>query len=133
MEPDEASLSILKDKFGGDAVHLAEEYSRLPRFLAQKTNYTALQSENQIQMLVLFSNDYTVLYIRLAERLHTLRQLRLLPLEVQEKKKIAEEARSVYAPLAHRVSDLIFPSFPSSPPSSSPSSPSLPSPPPSLC
>ena len=38
-----------------------------------------------------------------ADRLHTMRTLRSLPLDVKERLKIAEEALNVYAPLAHRM------------------------------
>lgn len=38
-----------------------------------------------------------------ADRLHTMRTLRSLPLDGKERLKIAEEALNVYAPLAHRM------------------------------
>ena len=39
----------------------------------------------------------------MADRLHTMRTLRSLPLDDSERLKIAEEALKVYAPLAHRM------------------------------
>ena len=39
----------------------------------------------------------------MADRLHTMRTLRSLPLDVRERLKIAEEALNVYAPLALRM------------------------------
>ena len=39
----------------------------------------------------------------MADRLHTMRTLRSLPLDEKERFKIAEEALNVYAPLAHRM------------------------------
>lgn len=54
-------------------------------------------------MLVAFLDDYRTLYIRLADRLHTLRLLGTLPLDAVDKKKITQEALSVYAPLAHKM------------------------------
>ena len=39
----------------------------------------------------------------MADRLHTMRTLRSLPLDDKERLKIAEEALNVYAPLAHRM------------------------------
>ena len=38
-----------------------------------------------------------------ADRLHTMRTLRSLPLDDSERLKLAEEALKVYAPLAHRM------------------------------
>lgn len=48
--------------------------------------------------LMMFTLHNTV-----ADRLHTMRTLRSLPLEEKERLKIAEEALNVYAPLAHRM------------------------------
>ena len=95
--------SHLVELFGLEAVSLVEVYSRLPRFLARKTSYTPMQSENQVQMLVASAEDYRGLYIRLADRLHTMRVLRSLPLQDSERLKIAQEALNVYAPLAHKM------------------------------
>jgi GTP pyrophosphokinase len=96
-------LSQLTSRFGEDPIQLAVSYSKLPRFLAKRTRYTDVQGENQIQMLVMLAEDYRALYIRLADRLHTLRVLRKLPLDETHRLQIAREARYVYAPLAHKM------------------------------
>ena len=44
-----------------------------------------------------------VFIFTVADRLHTMRTLRSLPLDDSERLKIAEEALNVYAPLAHRM------------------------------
>ena len=72
--------------------------------MARTADYTSVpQSEHKIQMLVSTAEDYRALYIRLADRLHTMRVLRSLPLEESERVKIALEALHVYAPLAHKM------------------------------
>jgi GTP diphosphokinase / guanosine-3',5'-bis(diphosphate) 3'-diphosphatase len=43
------------------------------------------------------------IFLSVADRLHTMRTLRSLPVGDAEKLKIAEEALNVYAPLAHRM------------------------------
>ena len=88
---------------GKVAVQIAEGYNRLPKFMARKAEYTPEQSEDHIQMLVTFIEDYRSLYIRVADRLHTMRFLRSLPLDDTDRKKIAQEALCVYAPLAHKM------------------------------
>jgi len=93
----------LRLRFGDDVVALCDKYNRLPVFMSKKADYTPIQSENQLQMLVAVAEDYHSLYIRLADRLHTLRQLRSLPLSESERVKLAQEALNVYAPLAHRM------------------------------
>ena len=101
--PDRESINALAIIFGQDVINLCDSYSQLPRFLARKTDYTLVLSENLMQMLVLYAEDYLTLYIRLADRLHTMRVLHKLPLDDSDKMKIAQEALYVYAPLAHKV------------------------------
>jgi len=93
----------LEFRFGKDALDVAEKYSKLPKFMARKALYTPMQSEYHIQMLVSSAEDYRTLYVRIADRLHTMRILRSLPLDSAEMKKIAQEALHVYAPLAHKM------------------------------
>lgn len=96
-------IQKLTDVFGAEVMTMAGKYSALPKFMAKKAVYTPMQSEYQVQMLVALVEDYRSLYIRLADRLHTLRVLRSLPLNEKEQSKIAQEALSVYAPLAHKM------------------------------
>ena len=89
--------------FGEEVIQLCDTYNRLPVFMSKKADYTPIQSENQLQMLVSSAENYQTLFIRLADRLHTIRTLASLTLSEQEQKKLAEEALNVYAPLAHRM------------------------------
>lgn len=93
---------ILK-RFGSDVYSLSETYNKLPKFMSRKVEYTPEQSENHIQMLIATLDDYRTLYIRLADRIHTMRILKELPLDDLDRKKISMEALYVYAPLAHRM------------------------------
>ena len=98
-----AIRAALLERFGAVSVELCEKYNRLPKFMARKAEYSPEASENHIQMLVATAEDYRVLYIRLADRLHTLRVLRSLPIDEKDRSKIAQEALHVYAPLAHKM------------------------------
>ena len=89
--------------FGIDVMNLSKKYCELPKYMARTAVYTPMQSEYQIQMLIAVAKDYRTLYIRLADRVHTLRVLRTLPLDDKERLKIAQEAINVYAPLAHKM------------------------------
>jgi GTP pyrophosphokinase len=95
--------ALLKTRIGTEAVELVEKCYRQPKLMALKATYTLEQSENHIQMLVVTAEDYRVLYVRLAERLHTMRILKSLDIHRSEKVKIAQEAVNVYAPLAHKM------------------------------
>lgn len=93
----------LVERFGEASIALAETYGRLPKLLAKRQAFSPSQSEDQIQMLVAFVEDYRCLYIRLADRVSTLRALKKLPLSSEERIKIATESLHVYAPLAHKM------------------------------
>ena len=61
----------LVSRFGEVAIDLAEAYGRLPKLMAKREAYSPAQSEDQVQMLVAFVEDYRCLYIRLADRVST--------------------------------------------------------------
>ena len=94
---------LLISRIGAESVALIEKYMKLPKLMTKTTNYTPIQSEYHVQLLVATAEDYRALYIRLAERLHTMRVLKSLKIESSEKIKIAKEVRMVYAPLAHKM------------------------------
>ena len=93
----------LLHKFGENVLYLIEKYGKLPKFMARTANYSSEQSESQVQMIVCLTEDYRTLYIRVAERLHTLRHLASLPDVDRDQEKIAEEGLNVYASLAHKM------------------------------
>jgi (p)ppGpp synthase/HD superfamily hydrolase len=94
----------LVKKFGEDTVILTENYLRLPKFMAKRKTFSESQSEEQMQMLVALAEDYRTLYIRIADRVSTLRVLRRLPgLSEEDRIKIATESLHLYAPLAHKM------------------------------
>lgn len=97
------SLSEIEAKFGPEVSRLVDGTTKLGK-LSWKGNGDSRQ-ESQVQnlrkMLLAMAQDLRVVFIKLADRLHNMRTLGVLPLE--KRQQIAQETLEVYAPLAHRL------------------------------
>jgi len=99
VEDTEHTLEEIRDLFGDEIADLVDGVTKIGA-----VKFTSLE-EQQVEyfrkMLLSMARDFRVILIKLADRMHNMRTLEHLP--PVKRKRIAQETRDVYAPLAHRL------------------------------
>ncbi|MGI9018287.1 MAG: RelA/SpoT family protein [Euzebya sp.] len=99
VEDTDQELAEIQREFGDATASLVDGVTKLERVAVQTKEEQ--QAESLRKMLLAMAEDYRVLLIKLADRLHNMRTIHHMPREKQEQK--ASETLSIYAPLAHRL------------------------------
>jgi len=99
VEDTDITIDEIRQEFGVEIARLVDGVTKLSRI--QFHSRMEEQVSNLRKMFLAMAEDWRVVVIRLADRLHNLRTLDALPVEKQ--KKTAEETLDIYAPLAHRL------------------------------
>jgi GTP pyrophosphokinase len=92
-------LEEITKQFGPKIASLIDGLTKISGTYNQETN--SLQAENFRKMLMTLSDDFRVILIKIADRLHNMRTLDSMP--EHKRMKIAGETTYLYAPLAHRL------------------------------
>jgi GTP diphosphokinase / guanosine-3',5'-bis(diphosphate) 3'-diphosphatase len=99
VEDTHASVEEVRAEFGDEIANLVEGVTKLTRIQFQSREQA--QAENYRKMVMAMAEDYRVIFIKLADRLHNMRTIEYLGKQKQLQK--ARETLEVYAPLAHRL------------------------------
>ncbi|GHV16655.1 GTP pyrophosphokinase [Spirochaetia bacterium] len=103
LEGTAATRETIEERFGREAALMVEGVTRIADIAA--TNKTIQEAENIRKMLFAMVQDIRVIFIKLADKLHSMRILDAgdngIPPE--QRKLIAQECVDIYAPLAGRL------------------------------
>lgn len=80
---------------------IADIVNGLTKISVMNNQNISIQSENYRKLLLTLSEDFRVILIKIADRLHNMRTLESMRPDKQQ--KIASETVYIYAPLAHRL------------------------------
>jgi GTP diphosphokinase / guanosine-3',5'-bis(diphosphate) 3'-diphosphatase len=99
VEDTDITLEQLEAEFGVEVRHLVEGVTKISKF--NFSTKTEREAENFRRMFLAMAQDIRVIVVKLADRLHNMRTLEHLAPEKQ--RRIAQETRDVFAPLANRL------------------------------
>lgn len=99
VEDTDVTPAEIEERFGSEVRHLVEGVTKLSKF--NFSSKTERQAENFRRMFLAMAQDIRVIVVKLADRLHNMRTLEHLAPEKQ--RRIAQETREIFAPLANRL------------------------------
>lgn len=93
----------IETRFGSEVARLVDGVTRLGKIAWAGEDIARRESQagNLRKMLVAMAEDIRVVFIKLADRLHNMQTLHVMPPEKQ--RRIAQETMEIYSPLAHRL------------------------------
>lgn len=99
VEDSDSSIEDIKELFGSEVALLVDGVTKINKI--KFNNVNEQMAANQRKILVGLSEDVRVILIKLADRLHNMRTLYVLPEEKQKRK--ARETLEILTPVAHRL------------------------------
>ena len=99
IEDTDCTDEVLRKKFGEEIANLVESVTKLSKMKFNSKEEE--QTENYRKLFMSVANDSRVIFIKLADRLHNMRTIKVLP--ELKRHRIASETLDIYAPIASRL------------------------------
>jgi RelA/SpoT family (p)ppGpp synthetase len=99
IEDTDVSKSSISGEFGEVVADLVDGVSKLTQLDSMSRAET--QAENVRKMFLAMARDLRVIIVKLADRVHNMQTLGVMPLD--KKRRIARETLEIYVPLANRL------------------------------
>ena len=99
VEDTKYNIDDIESKHGAQIAKIVDGLTKISSL--KKDKNVSLQAENFRKMLLTLNDDARVIIIKIADRLHNMQTMDIMPRHKQI--KIASETLYIYAPLAHRV------------------------------
>ncbi len=99
VEDTKITVADVEREFGKEIAAIVDGLTKIAKLPNSGSNQDR-QVESYRKLLLSIAKDARVIIVKLADRLHNMRTLDFLPEE--KRKRIAQETRDLYAPLAHR-------------------------------
>jgi GTP pyrophosphokinase len=99
LEDTDITPAALRETFGKDVAALVEGVTKISR--VQEDSVELQRAETIRKIILAMTDDLRIIFIKLADRLHNLQTLNVLPED--KRRRIAAETLEIYAPIANRL------------------------------
>ena len=100
VEDTPVTLAQIKETFGGDIARLVDGLSKIDRLVG--IDRQEREAENFRKLILAAAEDWRVIFIKLADRLHNMRTLPAIS-QPDKRRQIANETLSIYVPISNRL------------------------------